>query len=207
MLRATRAGREIATGRRSSRLALRRTANADMRARPRLLGVCLLGLAVTAASAQPLPVPAPAPRRSPACRRRPRSAQSKAGAGAARASTATGSSCSRSRFPGFGKPGDNDGVRRQAARADRPRQRLPDEHADAGRRFRADRARRPPLRRQDLSAEARPRALRIQSAEPDRAGRPTATRWWCATASWRRRTSIRCRRRRCASCSPTASTC
>ena len=29
-------------------------------------------------------------------------------------------------------------------------------------------------------------------------------RWWCATASSRRRISIRCRRRRCASCWPTS---
>ena len=63
----------------------------------------------------------------------------------------------------------NDDLRRQAARAHRPRECLPDERADAGRRFRAGRSRRAPLRGQDLSAEARPRALRIQSAEPDRA--------------------------------------
>ena len=44
-------------------------------------------------------------------------------------------------------------------------------------------------------------------AEPDRDHRRRHRRWRCATASSRPRTSIRCRRRRCASCCRTASIC
>ena len=101
----------------------------------------------------------------------------------------------------------HDRIRRQPARADRPRQHLSDERADHGRRLRPGRAGRPPLRRQDLSAEARPHPLRIQSAEPDRARLRRQFAGGARPQARRRRTSTRCRRRRCASCSPTASTC
>ena len=61
-----------------------------------------------------------------------------------------------------------DRLRRQAARAGRPRQPLSVEHADHGRQFRAGRAGRRPHRGQVLHPEARQGALRIRSAEPDR---------------------------------------
>ncbi len=58
-----------------------------------------------------------------------------------------------------------------------------------------------------LHPEAGQGALRLRPAEPDRDRSPTARRWWCATPSSPPRISIRCRRRRCASCCPTTSIC
>ena len=98
-------------------------------------------------------------------------------------------------------------ARRTAARAGRAHQHLYDQRADADRRFRAGRPGRPPQRRQVLSAEARPRALRIQRRRTRSNWFPTASRSRSAIAAWRRRICCCCRRRRCASCSPRRSTC
>ena len=96
----------------------------------------------------------------------------------------------------------------QPARAGRQGQRL---SVRACRRWSANfvqvGAGRQPHRRHVLHPEARQGTVRIQSAEPDRRRRRRSARWWCATASSRPRISIRCRRRRCASCCPTASIC
>ena len=57
-----------------------------------------------------------------------------------------------------------------------------------------------------LHPQAGQSALRLRRAEPDRHHRRRPVGGGARPAGWRRRTSIRCRRRRCAFCCPTMST-
>ena len=110
-----------------------------------------------------------------AARRRPRAGT----AAAAAAAAAQPAAADLRRLPSifskppamFGQVRRNHRLRRQAARAGRPGQRLPLEHAPAGSAISCRSGRTARDRRRVLPAEARQGPLRIQPAEPDRADR------------------------------------
>ena len=94
----------------------------------------------------------------------------------------------------------------EPARAGRQGQPVSVERSAADRQFRPGRARRPPRATASSTSRSPARCASNTIRRARSRSSPTASRWWCATASSRPRTSIRCRRRRCASCCPTAST-
>ena len=208
-----RSGREIATACRLAAARTRRLRHAEIERR---LSADLRCMALTGACRRP-------PRRS-RCRsrrrsrksrrrrRRPRPCRSTRARQAGRADAGTQNTPPAQLVPsvqasGLRQTARDDRVRRQAARAGRAVNVYLIERADADRRFRPGRSGRPQGRRQVLSAEAGPASASNTIRRARSSSIADGHRWWCATASSRRRTSIRCRRRRCASCSPTASTC
>ena len=99
------------------------------------------------------------------------------------------------------RPATTSRVQRHPARAGRQGQRLSLQRAAAGRQFRPGRPRRQPGQGRRSTSRSPARSASNTTRRARSRSLPTGRRSWCATASSPRRTSIRCRRRRCASCS------